>query len=333
VPKATVVSSGFYVPDNVVTNYDLAKVMDTNHDWIVERTGIHERRYISEGQTGAEMSETATRRACEKAGIEVSEIEMIIFATLSPDYTFPGNCPFLQDRLGLNGCAILEIRNQCTGFIYAMSIADKFIRCGEYKTILVVGSEIHSTGIDFSTAGRDVTVIFGDGAGVMIFKAGDDDSDKGIINTDLHGDGAGGKDLWVLAGESASLHPRLSHEMLEDGSIFPQMKGRKVFMEAVKRLPETIMEVLDGTGYTLDDVDAFVFHQANMLINNFVANQLNLPAEKIHNNIHKYGNTTAATIPILYTEMCEMDMIKDGSLVLFSAFGAGYTWGSVLMRV
>ena len=331
--KTAVVGSGFYVPDNVVTNDDLSKLMDTNDQWIVERTGIKTRRYISEGQTGAEMTEIATRRACEEAGIEVSEIDFIVYATLSPDYTMPGNVPYIQDRLGLNGCGITEIRNQCTGFIYSLAIADKFIRCGDYKTILVAGSEIHSTGLEFSTRGRDVTVIFGDGAGVMLVRAVDDDSGKGIIKTDLHGDGAGVQDLWVECGDSACYSPRLQHSMLDDGRIWPRMKGRKVFMVAIKKLPETINNVLEGTGYELEDVDAFVFHQANKLINDFVAREMNIPAEKIYNNIEIYGNTTAATIPIAFTEARQAGLIKDGSLVLLTGFGAGYTWGSVLLRM
>lgn len=332
-PRTTIAASGFYLPENVVTNDDLAKLMDTTDEWIFERTGIKERRYVTEGQTGASMAETATRRACEEAGIDPSEIEFVILATLSPDYTFPGNAPFLQDRLGLNGCPVVDIRNQCTGFIYGLAIADKFIRAGDYKTILVAGSEIHSTGLDFSTQGRDVTVIFGDGAGVMVLKAVDDDTEKGIIKTDLHGDGAGAKNLWVEIGESASYHPRLTHQMLDEGRHWPKMKGKKVFVEAVRRLPETINAVLDGTGYELDDVDAFVFHQANLRINEFVASNMQIPSEKIYNNIEKYGNTTAATIPIAYTEAREAGLIKDGSLVLISGFGAGYTWGSVLVKV
>lgn len=331
-PKTIIAGSGFYVPEKVVTNDDLSKLMDTNDQWIRERTGIKERRYVYEGQSGVDMAEIATINACDKAGIELSDIEFVIQATLSPDYTFPGNSAFLQDRLGLNGGAILDLRNQCTGFVYGMAIADKFIRAGDYKNILVAGSEIHSTGLDYSTEGRDVTVIFGDGAGSMILQAADDESEEGIIKTDLHGDGAGAKNLWVECGDSAFYHPRLTHAMLDEGRIWPKMKGRKVFMDAIKRLPETINGVVEGTSYSLDDVDAFVFHQANILINNFVAREMELPEEKIHSNIDKYGNTTAATIPILFTEMEEMGMIKKGSLVLITAFGAGYTWGSVLVR-
>lgn len=331
-PKAAVVANGFYVPENVVTNDDLCKLMDTSNEWIVERTGINERRYVTKGQTGVEMAEIATRRACEEAGIDLNDIEFIINATLSPDYTFPGNSPFLQDRLGLNGCAVMDIRNQCTGFVYGMSVADKFIRSGDYKNILVVGSEIHSSGLEFATRGRDVTVIFGDGAGAFVMSAVGDDEDKGIIKTDLHGDGAGAKNLWVECGDSCCYHPRLSHEMIDEGRIWPQMNGRKVFVEAIRRLPETILAVLEGTGYEIEQVDAFVFHQANLRINEFVSNNLNIPAEKVYNNIDKYGNTTAATIPIVYTEMKQKGMIKEGSLVLITAFGSGYTWGSVLMK-
>jgi 3-oxoacyl-[acyl-carrier-protein] synthase III len=332
VPKAVVTASGFYVPENVVTNDDLAKLIDTNDEWIVQRTGIKQRHYVAEGQTGAEMAETATRRACEEAGIAIDDIDFIVLGTLSPDYTMPGNVPYVQDRLDLNGCGIVEIRNQCTGFIYSLAIADKFIRTGDYKKILVVGEEIHSTGLDFSDAGRDVTVIFGDGAGVFVVEAGDDNDDRGIIKTSLGGDGAGAQNLWVECGDSASYHPRLTHEMIDEGRIWPKMKGKKVFIEAIRRMPESILAVLDGTGYTLADVDAFVFHQANLRINQMVAGSLEIPEEKVYNNIEFYGNTTAATIPIAFTEARQKGLIKPGSLVLISGFGAGYTWGSILLR-
>ena len=331
-PKTVVTASNFFVPPRVVTNDDLSKLMNTTDEWIVERTGIHERRYVDEGMSGAEMAEIATRRASEESGVAIDDIEFLILATLSPDYTMPGNAPYVQNRLGLNGCGILEIRNQCTGFIYSLSVADKFIRSGDYKKILVVGSEIHSTGLDFSDAGRDVSVMFGDGAGIFIVEAGPDDGERGIIKTSLFGDGSGAQDLWVECGDSAFYHPRLTHQMLDDGRIWPKMKGKKVFLNAVKRIPETMKDVLDGTGYTLEDIDCFVFHQANMRINQFVAGQLDLPQEKVFHNIQKYGNTTAATIPIVYTEARQAGLIKEGSLVMISGFGAGFTWGSVLLR-
>lgn len=332
-PRAVVAASGFYVPDNVVTNEDLCKLMNTTDEWIVQRTGIKERRYVNEGQSGAEMAETATRRACEQAGIDISEIEFIILATLSPDYTMPGNAPYLQQRLGLNGCAFMDVRNQCTGFLYSLSVADKFIRSGDYKTILVVGSELHSTGLEFADRGRDVTVIFGDGAGVFVVKAGPDDNERGIIKTLLGGDGDGAQDLWVECGDSSIYHPRLTHEMIDEGRIWPKMKGKKVFLEAVRRLPENMVACMEGTGYTFDDVDAFIFHQANLRINELVAGNLNIPPEKCYHTIQKYGNTTAASIPIGFHEAKETGLIKDGSLVLLTGFGAGFTWGSILVRM
>ena len=330
--KAIIAASGFYVPDKVVTNDDLAEILETNDQWIVERTGIQERRYIEPGMSGAEMSEIATRRTCDEAGIDIDDIDCIIHATLSPDLTFPGNAPLLQDRLGLGGCAVIDIRNQCTGFVYSLSIADKFIRCGDFKTILVSGSEIHSCCLDFSKKGRDVSVIFGDGAGVMVIRAEDDDGKRGILASDLHGDGKGARKLFVEVGGSAAHYPSITHELIDAGKQFPQMNGRYVFMEAVKRLPETINQVLKSAGYALADVDNFIFHQANLRINQLVANSMEIPPEKVYNNIEKYGNTTAATIPIAFTEARQKGLIKEGNLVLIASFGAGFTWGSVLLR-
>lgn len=330
--KSFIAASGFFVPDKVVTNDDLAEILETNDKWIVERTGIRERRYAVPGQSGVDMTEIAVKRACEEADLKIGDIDCIIHATLSPDLTFPGNAPLLQHRLGLGGCAVIDVRNQCTGFVYSLSIADKFIRCGDFKNVLVSGSEIHSCNLDFSKKGRDVSVIFGDGAGVMIVKAENGDSQRGIIKTDLHGDGAGADKLFVEVGGSAANYPSLTHEHIDAGLHYPVMKGRNVFIEAVKRLPETINQVLEGTGYALEDVDNFIFHQANLRINQFVAGQMDIPEEKIYNNIEIYGNTTAATIPIAFTEARQKGLIKEGNLVVLTSFGAGFTWGSVLLR-
>lgn len=332
-PRTRVIGTGFYVPENIVTNDDLAKLMDTNDDWIIQRTGIRERRYISEGQSNCDMSEAAARMAVQDAGIDLSDIDFIVLGSLSPDYTFPGNAPFLQERLGLNGCAVMEIRNQCTGFLYGLAVADKFIRTETFKTIMVVGTEIHSTGIEFADRGRDVTVIFGDGAGIFIVQATEEEGQEGIISTKLHADGKGAKDLWVECGDSAIYHPRLTHEMLDEGRIWPKMRGKKVFMEAIRKMPEVVLESLEGTGYKIEDVDAFIFHQANLRINEMVASSLNIPDEKVHNNIQKYGNTTAASIPIAFHEARQMGLIKEKSLVILAGFGAGFTWASILLRM
>lgn len=329
-PNMKVIGTGMYVPDRVVTNDDLAKLMNTNDKWITERTGIKERRFIPEGMTGTDMSANAMEIALKEAGIEVGEIEAIIAATLSPDHTFPGNAPFLQDKLGLNGCAIVDIRNQCTGFLYSMSIANAWIQTGLYKTILVVGSEIHSTALEYATRGRDITVIFGDGAGVFICQATDEE-DKGVIATDLHGDGKYAKALWVEA-EASVYHPRLTHKMLWEGRMFPRMKGPLVFSHAIRRLPETMKACCEKAGVTVHDVDFWVYHQANLRINEFVHRNLELPPEKTLNIIQKYGNTTAATLPMVVHEAKKEGLIKPGMLVGFAAFGAGFTWGTMLMK-
>jgi 3-oxoacyl-[acyl-carrier-protein] synthase III len=329
-PNMKIIGSGMYVPDRVITNDDLAILMDTNDEWVVQRTGIKERRYVPEGMTGTDMVEKAAEAAIAEAGVEKSEIEAVIAATLSPDHTFPGMAPFIQNRLGLNGCAIIDIRNQCTGFMYAMAVADAWIKTGLFKTILISGSEIHSTALDFSTQGRDVTVIFGDGAGVMVVQATEEE-DKGIIAMDLHGDGKYAKALWVEA-EGAVFHPRLTHKMLDERRMFPAMKGQTVFAHAIRKLPASMQKVCADAGIGIQDVDFWVFHQANLRINEFVCAGLEIPLEKTLNNIDVYGNTTAATLPIVVHEAKAKGLIKEGMTVGFAAFGAGFTWGSILMK-
>ncbi len=329
-PKMKVTGVGMYVPERVVTNDDLSKLMDTNDEWIVMRTGIKQRRYVPEGMTGADMATRATEIALKEAGIEKKQIEAIVSATLSPDHTFPGMAPFIQDKLDLGGCAIVDIRNQCTGFLYSLSIADSWIRTGLFKTVLVTGSEIHSTALEFETRGRDVTVIFGDGAGAFICQATDEEN-TGVLATDLHGEGKYAKALWVEA-EGQVFHPRLTHKMLWEGRVYPRMKGQLVFTHAIRRLPETINACCAKAGVKVEDVDFWVFHQANLRINEFACQALNIPASKTLNNIDKYGNTTAATLPIVTYEAQKKGLIKRGMLVGFAAFGAGFTWGTMLMR-
>lgn len=329
--RSKIIGTGFVVPDQVVTNDDLSKIINTSDDWIYQRTGIKQRRYIREGVSGSAMSAEAAKKAAAEAGIELNEIEAVISATLSPDFTFPGNSPFIQDILGLNGCAVMDIRNQCTGFLYSLAVADSWIKTGLFKTVLVTGNEIHSTGVEFSDRGRDVAVIFGDGAGAFILKAVPDEDGAGILSIALHGDGAGAKDLWIEC-EGSMYHPRITHEMIEEGRIYPKMKGRRVFMVAVTKLPEVINEVLSKSGYALTDVDAWIFHQANQRINEFVIGQMDIPEDRVHNNIEFYGNTTAASIPIAYTEAKQKGIIAPGKLVCMAAFGSGYTWAAVLVR-
>jgi 3-oxoacyl-[acyl-carrier-protein] synthase III len=327
-----ILGMGGYVPPKVVTNHDLEKMMDTTHEWIVERTGIEERRWVEPGDSGALMGAKAARGALEQAGLEVDDIDMIIYATLSPDHTFPGTGVFVQRELGLSGKAIpcLDIRQQCTGFVYGMAIADSFIRTGQYKHILLIGSEVHSTGLDKSTNGRDVTVLFGDGAGAAVLGVSDS-PDHRVLSTHLHADGSEAEILWVDKPGSA-YHPRFTVEDMEQGLHYPKMQGRKVFKHAVTRMPQAVMEGMVKNNLKLDDINMIIPHQANLRINEFMAKMMGLPPEKMHNNIQKYGNTTAASIPLCMLDAIELGKIKPGDLVVMVAFGAGLTWGSVFLR-
>jgi len=324
---------GMSVPSRVVTNHDLAAKMETTHEWIVERTGIEERRWVSPGETGAGLAAKASREAIEKAGIAAEDIDLIIYATLSPDIYFPGTGVLLQRELGIGhkGVPCLDIRQQCTGFIYGLSIADAYIRSGNFKHILLVGAEIQSTGLDVSTRGRDITVIFGDGAGAAVIGVAPDEAHM-ILSTHIHADGTEAEILWTETPASRN-HPRLSIEDLEAGKQFPQMKGKNVFKHAVTRMPQAIMEGMQANGIkNIADIDMVIPHQANLRINQMVAQMIGLPPEKMHNNIQKYGNTTAATIPICMHEAIELGKIKPGDLVCLVAFGAGLTWGSAFLR-
>ena len=332
-PQAKIAALGYYVPKNVVTNHDLAKQMTTSDEWIQERSGIQERRYFTPGEdTVANMGTRAAKMALERAGMEADEIDFIIFATLNPDYMFPGSGVLVQRELGLNtkGIPALDIRNQCSGFVYGLSIADQFIKTGMYKNILLIGSEIHSSGLDFSDDGRDVTVLFGDGAGAAIIQATEEEG-KGILTTHLHADGEHAERLAVLA-PSGHKERHITEEMIEDKSIHPVMNGRYVFKFAVEKFPEVIMEALTATGHTPEDLDLFIPHQANLRIAEAVRRTLKLPEEKVHNNIMKYGNTTAASIPIALNEAWELGKVKEGDLVCVAAFGSGFTWASALIR-
>ncbi|MCX2741479.1 3-oxoacyl-ACP synthase III family protein [Pontibacter anaerobius] len=322
---------GHYVPENVVTNKDLEKIMDTSDEWIRERTGIVERRYFQEGvDTTANMGAAASRKAIQMAGLEPKDIDMIVFATLSPDYLFPGSGVLLQRELGLKEIPALDVRNQCSGFIYALSVADQFIKTGMYNNVLVVGSEIHSTGLDFSTRGRGVSVIFGDGAGAVVLVPSESE-DRGILSTHLHADGEFAEELAVTAPNS-NKKERLTHEMIDDGSIYPYMNGNMVFKHAVTRFPEVIEEALNKNGYKPEDIDLLVPHQANLRITSYIQQKMGLPAEKVMSNIQKYGNTTAASVPIALSEAYEEGRIKEGDLVCLAAFGSGFTWASALIR-
>ncbi|PTX15003.1 3-oxoacyl-[acyl-carrier-protein] synthase-3 [Pontibacter mucosus] len=322
---------GHYVPENVVTNKDLEKLMDTSDEWIRERTGILERRYFQEGKdTTANMGAAAARKALEMAGLQPGDIDMIVFATLSPDYVFPGSGVLLQRELGLKEIPALDVRNQCSGFIYALSVGDQFIKTGMYNNVLVVGSEIHSSGLDFSTRGRGVSVIFGDGAGAVVLVPSES-NDRGILSTHLHADGEFAEELAVLD-PGSNKKERLTHEMIDSGSIFPHMNGNMVFKHAVTRFPEVIEEALNKNGYKPEDIDLLVPHQANLRITSYIQQKMGLPAEKVMSNIQKYGNTTAASVPIALSEAYQEGRIKEGDLVCLAAFGSGFTWGSALIR-
>ena len=326
---------GFYVPDNVVSNEDLSKVMDTNDEWIQERTGIKERRHViaGDGDTTTAMGVKAAKIALERAKLDKDEIDFIVFATLSPDYYFPGPGVLVQRELGIKTVGALDVRNQCSGFVYALSVADQYIKTGMYKNILVIGSELHSHGLDMTTRGRGVSVIFGDGAGAAILSR-EEDSQKGILSTHLHSEGEHAEELALIA---PGMGKRWVNDILADNdpndeSYFPYMNGQFVFKNAVVRFSEVIVEGLKANNLEAKDIDMLVPHQANLRISQFIQRKFGLTDDQVYNNIMNYGNTTAASIPIALTEAWEKGKIKSGDLVVLAAFGSGFTWGSVVIR-
>lgn len=324
---------GHFLPDNVVTNYDLEKVMDTTHDWIVERTGIHERRWIKYGEhTTASMGAEAGRKAIESAGLEASDIDFIILATLSPDYIFPGPGVKVQDILGMDTIGALDVRNQCSGFIYSLSIADQFIKTGMYKNILIIGSEIHSHRLDKSTRGRAVTVIFGDGAGAAVLSA-HDQKGIGLLSTHLHSQGKYAEELAAFG--PGNCNPEIvfgEPNPMTAEQMYPHMNGSMVFKHAIVRFHQVIMEGLKANGKDIEDLDFLIPHQANLRISQFLQKQLDLPDEKVYNNIQRYGNTTAASIPIALSEALSEGKINKGDLLVMAAFGSGFTWASAVFK-
>ena len=324
---------GFYVPDNVVTNDDLSKIIDTNDEWIQERTGIQERRHIVRGQdTTTSMGVKAAKIAIERSGISNDDIDFIVFATISPDYYFPGPGVELQKELGLKTIGALDIRNQCSGFVYALSVADQFIKTGMYKNILVVASEVQSLGLDMTTRGRSVSVIFGDGAGAIVLTRSDDDS--GILSTHLHSEGEHAKELAVLAPGMGGrwVTDILADNNPDDESYFPYMNGQFVFKHAVVRFSEVINEGLQANNLQISDIDMLIPHQANLRISQFIQKKFGLTDDQVFNNIQKYGNTTAASIPIALTEAWEQGKIKKGDTIVLAAFGSGFTWASAIIK-
>ncbi|MGA9522834.1 MAG: beta-ketoacyl-ACP synthase III [Myxococcaceae bacterium] len=329
-PRTSIVALGTHVPERVVTNQDLTQWMDTSDEWIQQRTGIRERHWVSPGTGASDLAYEATKKALARAGWEATDIEAIVYATLSPDFFFPGDGCFLGAKLGIPGVPALDIRNQCSGFIYGLSVADAWIRSGQYKRILLVGAEVHSTGLDVSTRGRDVAVIFGDGAGVALLEATEDEG-RGVLSTHLHADGRFAKDLWTEAPASSNT-PRLDEQMLAEGKHYPKMDGQKVFKHAIVRMPEVIREALSKNQLTTADIKLLVPHQANLRIAEMVQRQLELRDDQVFNNIQKYGNTTAASIPLCLEEGAQVRGVKQGDLVAIAAFGAGFTWASALIR-
>lgn len=329
-PRTAFAALGTHVPDRVVTNEDLTKVMETTDAWIQERTGIRERRWVREGTENSDLAYEATKKALAKAGWEPKDIEAIVYASLSPDHMFPGDGCFLNAKLGIPGVPAIDIRNQCSGFLYGLAVADAWIRIGMYQRILLVGSEIHSTGLDVSTRGRDVAVIFGDGAGAALLEATDDPG-RGVLSCHLHADGRFTKELSTDA-PGSKYHPRVQPRMLEDGSIYPHMEGQRVFKNAIVRMPEVLREALAKNGLQAKDLKVLVPHQANLRISQMVQRSLELRDDQVFNNIQKYGNTTAASIPIALEEAIEARDVRRGDLVALAAFGAGFTWASALVR-
>ena len=331
--NSKIIGLGKYVPDNVVTNDDLSKLMDTNDEWIQERTGIKERRWIEKGSgdSSAVMGAKAAKIAIERSGLEKEDIDFVVFATMTPDYYFPGCGVQIQDALDLKNVGAIDIRNQCSGFVYALSVADQFIKTGMYKNILVVGAEYHSNGLDKSTRGRGVTVIFGDGAGACILSR-EEDATKGILSTHLHSQGKYADKLIVESPSIRHWVPEIIEADKEDLSYFPYMDGTFVFKHAVVRFSEVIIEGLTKNNLAKEDIDMFIPHQANLRIAQFVQKKFGLSDDQVFNNIMKYGNTTAASVIIALTEAWEEGKIKEGDNVVLAAFGSGFTWGSVIIK-
>ena len=330
-PKSKIKGVGFYVPDNIIKNSDLENFMDTTDEWIKERTGIEERRWVKDDMTTSMMGAFAAEKAIKNSNISKDDIDFIIFATLSPDFYFPGSGVLLQDKLQLKEVGAIDIRNQCSGFIYGLSVADQYIKSGMYNNILVVGSEIHSGGLDMSNSGRSVSVIFGDGAGAAIVSKSNDNSE--IFSTHLHSQGKFAEELAVKKPATTFWVNKIIEDASEDDkNYYPQMNGNFVFKNAVQRFEEVIIEALNHSNFGIEDIDMLITHQANLRISNYIRRKLNLDKKKVFNNIMKYGNTTAASIPIALSEAIEKKKIIKGDIVCLAAFGSGFTWASALIR-
>ena len=329
-PQARIIGTGLCVPDRVVTNDELSKSMDTTDEWIRTRTGIEERHWVVEGETGAGLAHQASLRALAMAGLAATDIDAIIYATTTPDHFAPGGGVFLQRLLDVPGIPALDIRMQCSGFIYALSLAHAWIATGQFKRILVVGAEIQSTGMDVTTRGRNTAVIFADGAGAVVVAA-TEEPDRGFLAFDLHCDGRYAEMLWVDK-PGSRYHPRVSAEQVAEGKHFLSMDGKEVYRYAVTYMPASIRAVLDKTGHSVEQMDLLLAHQANLRIAETIQRDLHLRDDQVYNNIQRYGNTTSATIPLLLDECVRSGRVKEGQLLVFTAFGSGFSWGSVAMR-
>jgi 3-oxoacyl-[acyl-carrier-protein] synthase-3 len=332
---STITGLGYFVPENIVTNHDLSKIIDTNDEWIQERTGIQERRHVvnGSGETTSSMGVKAAQIAIERSSVAKEDIDFIVFATISPDYYFPGPGVTLQKELGLRTVGALDIRNQCSGFVYALSIADQFIKTGMYKNILIVGAELQSYGLDMTTRGRSISVIFGDGAGAAVLSRATDETSK-VLSTHLHSEGEHAKELSVLAPGMGGrwVTDILADNNADDESYFPYMNGQFVFKNAVVRFSEVINEGLQANSLQVSDINMLIPHQANLRISQFIQKKFGLNDDQVYNNIQKFGNTTAASIPIALTQAWEEGRIKKGDTVVLAAFGSGFTWASAIIK-
>jgi 3-oxoacyl-[acyl-carrier-protein] synthase-3 len=329
---STILGVGSYLPSRIVRNADLSSYMDTSDEWIRTRTGIEQRHWVEGTTSTTDLALEASKKALENAGVSAQEIDLILLATTTPDHELPPAACFLQRKLGVTGIPAMDIRQACASFVYGMSIADAFIRVGKYRKVLLVGAETQSKALDKTTRGRDVAVLFGDGAGACVIGATEDPFSGRIFSTHLHTDGNHAEDLWIRSPTFAAESERITYGMLEQGDHYPQMDGKTVFINAVKRMPEAIEEGLAANGMKLEDIDLFLFHQANLRINEMVAKKLGVPSDKIFNTIQQYGNTTAATLPLGMDAAIKAGKLKRGMTVAMAAFGSGFSWGSSIFK-
>lgn len=330
VRRARIAGTGMCVPDRVVTNHDLAKIMDTSDEWIQQRSGIVERRHVSDGESPSDLAVVAAKKAMQSAAVKVGDIDLLLVTTLSPEHYFPGTSSFVQRKLGMATTPAMDIRAQCSGFLYGLSTANALIASGQYKRILLVGVEVHSRALDFTNRGRDVAVLFGDGAGAMVIEASPS-QEHGIMNVVLHAEGEHAEKLWVEY-PSMARSTHLSPDIVNDGGAYPRMDGKFVFKNAVVRLPQVVLETLEPFHLKPNDIDLFLFHQANLRINEYVAQAFDLRSEQVPFNINRFGNCSSASIPMLLDEMVTTGRVKSGDLLCMAAFGSGFTWGGALIR-